>query len=134
MLRFYSYSLICVCCLSLPGLTGCVKQIYEAPGLSPGSVMAVGSDMRVETFEVDDWEVRVFRIPIKEGNRRLYQFSVLTGGVLNRIYTLDQLEDGSWVLIEKKSNGISDTKKSFDAEPSYLVLKGEIIGLLREGD
>ncbi len=96
--------------------------------------MVVGSDMRVEVFEVDDWEVRVFRMPIKEGNRRLYQFSVLTGGVLNRTYMLDQLEDGSWVLIEKKSNGISDTKKSFDAEPSYLALKGEIIGLLKEGD
>lgn len=134
MLRFCRYSLICICCLSLPGLTGCVKRVYEAPGLFPGNVMAVGSDMRVEVFDVDDWEVRVFRMPIKKGNRRLYQFSVLTGGVLNRTYMLDQLEDGSWVLIEKKSNGISDTKKSFDAEPSYLALKGEIIGLLKEGN
>ncbi len=96
--------------------------------------MAVGSDMRVETFEVDDWEVRVFRMPIKEGNRRLYQFSVLTGGVLDRTYTLDQLEDGSWVLIEKRSDGIMDTKKSFGAEPSYLAVKGDVIDLLREGD
>jgi hypothetical protein len=96
--------------------------------------MAVGSDMRVETFEVDDWEVRVFRMPISEGNRRLYQFSVLNGGVLNRTYTLDQLEDGTWVLIERRSDGISNTKKSFAAEPSYVAVKGEVIGLLREGD
>ncbi len=134
MLRYCSYTLICVCCFSLPGLTGCVKRVYEAPGLSPGNVMAVGSDMRVETFEVDDWEVRVFRMPIKEGNRRLYQFSVLTGGILDRTYTLDQLEDGSWVLIEKRSDGIMDTKKSFGAEPSYLAVKGDVIDLLREGD
>jgi len=96
--------------------------------------MAVGSDMRVEVFDVDDWEVMVFRIPIKEGNTRLYQFSVLTDGVLNRTYTLDQLEDGSWVLIENRTDGISITKKSFGAEPSYLAVKGEVIGLLREGD
>jgi len=134
MLRFCGYSLICVCCLSLPGLTGCVKQVYEAPGLFPSNVMTVGNDMRVETFEVDDWEVKVFRMPIKEENRRLYQFSILNDGVLDRMYTLDQLEDGSWVLIEKLSNGISNTKKSFDTEPSYPALKGEVIGLLKEGD
>jgi hypothetical protein len=113
-------------------MSGCVKRIYEAPGLPPGSAMAVTSDMRVETFEVDKWEVRAFRMPLEEGNRRLYQFTVLEGGILSHNYSLEQVEDGSWALVEKRADGISMTRKTWATEPGYSAVKGEVIGLLRQ--
>jgi|GEM_PF-1511476 len=121
-----------LCCLAVFALPGCVKRVYEAPGLPPGSTMAVAGDMRVDSFEVERWEVRVFRIPLSDGNRRLYQFIVLKGGVFDHDYSLEQLEDGKWALIERRSDGISVTRKTYTEEPVYTAVKSEVVGLLRQ--
>ena len=47
--------------LVVPVLSGCVKRVWDAPGLPPGSSMAVSGEMRGEIFTVDDLEVRVAR-------------------------------------------------------------------------
>lgn len=112
---------------------GCVKRVWDAPGLPPGSAYAVGSDMRVETFEIDDWEVRAFRIPVTEANNRRYQFVVLKNGIHHHDYTLDRLEDGTWELIEVRADGISIARNSYRTEPSYAALKAEVVKLLRGG-
>lgn len=114
-------------------LAGCVKRVWDAPGLPPASAFAVGSDMRVETFEIDDWEVRAFRIPISDTNSRRYQFVVLKNGIHQNDYTLVRLEDGTWGLNEVRADGISITHNSFQTEPSYAAVKAEVVRLLRGG-
>ena len=131
MSRSNVYRFFLLSCLAILAQPGCVKRLYDAPGLPPGSAMAVGSEMRVETFEVDQWEVRAYRIPPTEGNKRLYQFLVLKDGVYDHDYSLDQLEDGTWALIEKRSDGISITRKTFPVEPDYSAVKAEVAGLLQ---
>jgi len=134
MSRSHSFILVFLGCLVIALPAGCVKRVYEAPGLTPGSTLAVGSDMRVETFQVDDWEVRVFQIPLTEGNRRRYQFIVLRRGVYDHNYLLQQLEDGTWALLERRSDGISTTRKTYPVEPDYAAVRAEVEGLLRGGN
>lgn len=113
--------------------SGCVKRVWDAPGLPPGSSMAVGSEMRVETFEVDDLEVRVFRIPISESNNRRYQFTVLKQGIKDRDFTLERMEEGVWGLLEIRSDGITITRKTYQTEPAYSTLKADVIELIQGG-
>lgn len=114
-------------------LAGCVRRIHEAPGLPPGSDMAVSSEMRLATFEVEDFEVRPFRIPISETNRRRYQFAVLRNGVHQFDYTVERMDDGAWALMEARPDGITIARESWPTEPSYATARVAVIGLLRPG-
>ena len=114
-------------------LGGCVKRVHEAPGLPPGSEMAVRSSMRVETFEVDDLEVRSFQMPLSGTNQRRYQFVVLKQGIKQHDYMVQVLEDGTWALLEVRSDGITLTRSSWTAEPSYAAARAAVISALRGG-
>ena len=120
-------------CLVNASLTGCVKRVYEAPGLTPGGALTVGSEMRVETFQVEQWEVRAFQIPITGSNKRRYQFAVLKHGIPDHDIMLEQMEDGVWALIENRPDGISITRKTYPQEPAYPTVRAEVIRILREG-
>jgi len=112
-------------------LSGCVKRIWDAPGLPPGSSMAVSGDMRGETFTVDDLEVRSFIIELSATNNRRYQFVILRGGVHQFDYFLDRQADGSFDLVEKRSDGISLARKSYPTEPAYATVRTDVIELLK---
>ena len=120
--------------LLLVGLTGCVRRVYEVPGMPPGSDLAVGSDMRMEKFEVDEFEVRSFRIPLTGTNRRRYQFAILKNGIEQMNYMIERAEEGTWSLIEARPDGISITRATWPEEPSYAVARAAVVGLLRGGD
>jgi hypothetical protein len=113
-------------------LSGCVRRIHEAPGLSPGSPLAVRADMRVETFEVAAWEVRAFRFALSGGNTRRYQFVVLKNGLPELDLMVEQSPDGSWGLVERRPDGISITHQTWTAEPAYGVAKSAVVTLLRD--
>jgi len=122
--------------LVLPILSGCVKRIWDAPGLPPGSSMAVSGDMRGETFTVedlDDLEVRSFIIELSTTNNRRYQFVILHSGVHQYDYFLDRQADGSFDLVEKRSDGISLARKSYPSEPAYSTVKADVVELLKGG-
>ena len=116
-------------------MSGCVKRVWDAPGLPPGSPMAVSSEMRTETFMIDelDLEVRSFRIELSGTNNRRYQFVILKGGVHQYNYYLDRVEDGSFGLIEIRTDGISLTRKTYPTEPAYQTVKADVVELLKGG-
>lgn len=114
-------------------MSGCVKRVWDAPGLSPGSAMMVSSEMRAETFMVEDLEVRSFRIELSDTNSRRYQFVILRSGVHQFDYSLDRLEDGSFDLVEMRADGISLTRKTYPTEPTYAIVKADVMQLLKEG-
>jgi hypothetical protein len=109
---------------------GCVRQIWEAPGLRPGSRYTVGADMRVETFELAEREIRAFRMEVSRTNRRRYQFVVYSRTRHEIDYTLDLSSDDVWELIERRPDGISAARRTWAEEPSYLEVKAEVIRLL----
>ena len=115
----------------LPFVSGCVKRVWDAPGLSPGSAMAVSGDMRGETFTVDDLEVRSFMIELSTTNNRRFQFVILRSGVHQYDYFLDRLADGTFDLVEKRADGISLTRKSYPSEPAYSTVRTDIVDLLK---
>ncbi len=117
----------------LPVVSGCVKRVWDAPGLPPGSSMAVSGDMRGETFMVDDLEVRSFMIELSTTNNRRYQFVILSSGVHQYDYFLDRQADGTFDLVEKRADGISLTRKSYPTEPAYVVVRTDIVDLLKGG-
>jgi hypothetical protein len=114
-------------------VSGCVKRVWDAPGLPPGSSRAVSGDMRGETFMVDDLEVRSFMIELSTTNNRRYQFVILSSGVHQYDYFLDRLTDGTFDLVEKRADGISLTRKSYPTEPAYVVVRTDIVDLLKGG-
>jgi len=89
--------------------------------------------MRIETFQVEKWEVRAFRIPITGSNKRRYQFAVLKHGIPDHDIMLEQMEDGIWALIENRPDGISITRKTYSQEPAYSTVRAEVIRILRGG-
>ncbi len=109
---------------------GCVKRIWEAPGLEPGSPYAVSSDMRVETFEAAEREIQVFRMEVSGTNRRRYQFVIYHHNIHEIDFTLDLTAEGVWELIERRPDGISVTRRTYESEPSYAVVKAEVVRLL----
>ena len=114
-------------------MSGCVKRVWDAPGLPPGSVMAVSGDMRGETFMVDDLEVRSFMIELSDTNNRRYQFVILSNGVHQYDFYLDRQADGSFDLVEKRADGISLARKSYPTEPAYATVRTDIVNLLKGG-
>jgi hypothetical protein len=119
--------------LFVAGLTGCVRRVYEVPGMPPGSDLAVGSDMRMEKFEVDEFEVQPFRIPLTGTNRRRYQFAVLKDGIEQMNYMVERTEEGVWSLVEARPDGISITRTTWPEEPSYAVVRAAVVNLLKGG-
>ncbi len=115
-------------------LGGCVRRVHEAPGLPPGSELAVSSSMRMETFEVDDLEVRSYQIPLTGTNQRRYQFVVLKQGIKQNDYMVQLLEDGTWALLEVRSDGITLSKSTWTAEPAYSAARSAVIAALRGGE
>jgi hypothetical protein len=115
---------------------GCVRRVHEAPGLNPGSPLAVSSDMRVETFEVDTWEVRAFRFPLSGTNQRRYQFAVLVAltGQPDLDVMVERGEGGVWGLVERRPDGITITHQTWPEEPSYASAKAAVVNLLRSRD
>jgi len=109
---------------------GCVRRVWEAPGLRPGSRYEVSSDMRVETIELDEHEIHVFRMEIESTNRRRYQFVVHRRTTHELDFTLDLMPDDMWELFERRSDGISVSRRSWAEEPSYAVVKAEVLRLL----
>ena len=136
MRRLVFLALIPAVLLLAGSLTGCVKRVWDAPGLPPGSTMAVSSEMRTETFMIDelDLEVRSFRIELSGTNNRRYQFLILKDGVHQYNYYLDRLSDGSFGLIEMRMDGISLTRKTYPTEPAYQTVRADVVGLLKGGD
>lgn len=116
-------------------MSGCVKRVWDAPGLPPGSAMAVSSEMRTETFMINDLdlEVRSFMIELSGTNNRRYQFVILKDGVHQYNYYLDRLEDGSFGLIERRTDGITLTQRTYPTEPAYQTVKADVIELLKGG-
>ncbi len=121
--------------LAAPLLTaGCVQRVHEAPGLTPDSPWAVGSDMRVERFEVGESEVRAFRLPASESDVRRYEFIVLKDGYETARFYLERLDDGGWALMEHRSDGISASRGTWPSEPAYQTVRSEVVRLVRERD
>lgn len=112
---------------------GCVKRVHEVPGLGPGNPLSVSADMRLETFQVDEFEVRSFRIPLTGDNRRRYQFVVLKQGIKQLDYVVQQLEDDTWALLEVRSDGISIAIAAWPSEPDYATARSSVVGALRGG-
>lgn len=113
--------------------SGCVRRVHEAPGLAPGSPLAVSSDMRVETFEIDTWEVRAFRFPLSGTNQRRYQFAVLVArtGLPELDVMVERGEGGVWGLVERRPDGITITHQTWPDEPTYASAKAAVVNLLR---
>jgi hypothetical protein len=112
--------------------SGCVRRVHEAPGLPPNSPLAVRADMRVETFEVETREVRVFRFPLTGGNNRRYQFAVLLDGRPEFDIMVERSGEESWALVERRPDGISITHQTWTAEPSYTAAKAAVVTILRD--
>lgn len=113
-------------------LPGCVKRVQEAPGLVPGSPYMVQDAMRGETFDVGDYEVRSYRIPLTGENRRRFQFLVLNkiSAIQERSFSVVQLPDGTWALTEERPDGISVTQQTWSTEPSYQAAKIRVSQLI----
>ena len=109
---------------------GCVRRVWEAPGLRPGSPWTVSSDMRVETFEFGEHVVRSFRMEISDTNHRRYQFVVHNQTEHEADFTLDTTSTGLWELVERRPDGISVTRQSWEQEPAYATVKAAVIRLL----
>lgn len=133
MRRLVLIPLILVVFAAMVSMSGCVKRVWDAPGLSPGSAMMVSSEMRAETFMVEDLEVRSFRIELSGTNSRRYQFVILRNGVHQFDYSLDRLEDGSFGLVEMRADGISMTRKTYPTEPAYATVKTDVVQFLKGG-
>ncbi len=115
-------------------LGGCVRRVHEAPGLTPGSDLAVGSSMRLETFEVEDLEVRSFQMPLSRTNQRRFQFVVLKQGIKQVDFMVQRLEDGTWALLEARTDGITVTRDTWGAEPAYAAARAAVVAALRGED
>ncbi|MFO7769405.1 MAG: hypothetical protein R6W82_10690 [bacterium] len=115
-------------------LTGCVRRVHEAPGLSSDHPWAVGSDMRVEQFEQGEYEVRVFRLDDSRQGDRRYEFLVLEDGYETTRLVLERLEEGGWALLEYRPEGITASRMTWTEEPAYRTVRAEVVRLLRERD
>ncbi len=135
MRRLIIPALIPAVLVSGVSMSGCGEIVGDAPGLPPGSAMAVSSEMRTETFMINelDLEVRSFMIELSGTNNRRYQFVILKDGVHQYNYYLDRLEDGSFGLIERRTDGISLTQRTYPTEPAYQTVKADVVELLKGG-
>ena len=86
--------------------------------------------MRVETFEFGEHVVRSFRMEISDTNRRRYQFVVHNQTEHEADFTLDTTSTGLWELVERRPDGISVTRQSWEQEPAYATVKAAVIRLL----